>query len=206
MYPETLSSGHRVIWSLPEHLRTDHLVLVFHDAGSTIETGAEHYFGYLPAATTGLAIQAGFATTSGNSWFTTTDHEHANFPEVISAAHRVFDAIDQDEYGTSNYASIQLLGVGQGAALATTLLRVRPEAIDSIVGIGGYVIDNAMLATLDNGGAEIAAETTPALWLTTSESHDPSAEFSRAWLTAHTRFIEAETTSAITPFLTQNVS
>src|SRR5699024_12057220 len=89
---------------------------------------------------------------------------------------------------------------------STTLLRVRPEAINGIVGIGGYVIDNAMLATLDNGGAEIAAETTPALWLTTSESHDPSAEFSRAWLTAHTRFIEAETTSAITPFLTQNVS
>ncbi|WP_022869908.1 esterase [Yaniella halotolerans] len=206
MYPETLSTGHRVMWSLPEALRTEHLVLVFHDAGSTMETVAEHYFGYLPETATGLAIQAGFDATFGNSWFTTTDHEHANFPEVISAAHRVFDTIDEDEYGTTSYTSIQLLGVGQGAALATTLLRVRPEVVNSLVGIDGYVIDNAMLAALDNGGAETSSQAAPVLWLTIEDSNDPSAEFAHDWLTANTRLIEAESTSAITPFLTQNVS
>ena len=206
MYPETLTTGHRVIWSLPEHLRTDHLVLVFHDAGSTVETVEEHYFRYLPEATTGLAIQAGFDATFGNSWFTTYDHQHANFPEVISAAHRVFDAIDEDEYGTSNYASIQLLGVGQGAALATTLLRVRPEAINSLVGLDGYVIDNAMLGAFDDGDAETSTTATPVLWISTENTNDPSAEFAHDWLTAHTRLTEAETNSGITPFLTQNVS
>ncbi|MGO1537311.1 MAG: hypothetical protein ACTHWM_10455 [Yaniella sp.] len=206
MYPETLTTGHRVIWSLPEHLRTDNLVLVFHDAGSTVETVAEHYFAYLPEATTGLAIQAGFDATFGHSWFTTNDYQHPNFPEVISTAHRVFDAIDEDEYGTSNYASIQLLGIGQGAAVATTVLRVRPEAINSVVGLNGYVIENAMLAALDNGSSETTTDIAPVLWITTENVEDESTIYTHDWLTAHTRLTEAETTSAITPFLTQNVS
>lgn len=206
MYPETLTTGHRVIWSLPEHLRTDNLVLVFHDAGSTVETAAEHYFAYLPEATTGLAVQAGFDATFGHSWFSTNDYQHANFPEVISAAHRVFDAIDEDEYGTSNYANIQLLGVGQGAAIATALLRVRPEAINSLVGLNGYVIDNTMLGALDNSSSETSTDDTQILWITTEGAEHPSTEFTHNWLTTHTRWIDAETTSAITPFLTQNVS
>lgn len=204
MYPETLTTGHRVIWSLPEHLRTANLVMILHDADSTVETAAEHYFSQLPEATTGLALQAGFDTTFGHSWFTTTNHQHPSFPEVISTAHRVFDAIDEDEYGTSNYHSLQLLGVGQGAAVATTMLRVRPEAINSVIGIHGYVVDNAILAALDN--AESSAETTPVLWVVAEKVDPPAAAFARDWLTAHTRVIEADNTSAITPFLTQNVS
>lgn len=204
MYPETLDTDHRVIWSRPEHLRTNSLVLVFHDANSTAETAAEQAFDFLPEATTGLAIQAGFDATFGHSWFTTDHYANPNFPEVLSAAHRVFDAIDDDEFGTSRYTSIQLLGLGQGAAIATTLLRVRPEAINSVAGINGYVIDNPMLAALDTTDASL--QNTPVLWVGSEDQHDPSAEFTRDWLTAHTRVIEAENNSAIAPFLTQNVS
>lgn len=205
MYAETLATGHRAIWSLPQHLRTTKLVLIFHDAGSTPETVAEHYFSHLPTGITGLALQAGFNAAFGHNWFTSQDHQNSNFPEVLSAAHRVFDAIDDDEYGTTAYTSIQAIGIGQGAALATTLLRVRPEAFSGVVGLNGYVIDNPMLAALDT--PEHDAQSKRVLWITFGEEPDhPSAEFSKNWLTTHTQFVEAKTTSAITPFLIQNVS
>ena len=204
MYPETLTTGHRGIWSRPEHSRTHQLVLIFHDAGSTPETVAEHYFGHLPEGVTGLALQAGFDATFGHNWFTTQHPEHINFPEIISAAHRVFDAIDDDEYGNTSYTSVQAIGVGQGAALATTMLRVRPEALHSVIGVNGYVINNPMLAALDQPAE--TANPRQVLWITIGEAEHPSAEFTKAWLTTHTRVTEAETTSAITPFLTQNVS
>lgn len=204
MYPETLTTGHRVIWSLPEHLRTTNLVLVFHDANSTVETAAEYAFDYLPEATTGLAIQAGFEASFGHSWFTSTDYNNPNFPEILSAAHRVFDAVDEDEFGTSNYTSIQVFGIGQGAALATTMLRVRPDAINSVIGLDGYVIENSMLSALDN--PESSPLHAPVLWITTAVQDERTAKFTRDWLTTHSSVTEAENTSAITPFLTQNVS
>lgn len=205
MYAETLATGHRAIWSLPEHLRTPNLVLIFHDAGSTPETVAEHYFTHLPPGTTGLALQAGFNAAFGHNWFNSNQHQNPNFPEVLSAAHRVLDAIDDDEYGTTSYTSIQALGIGQGAALATTLLRVRPEALDGVVGLNGYVIDNPMLSTLDAPAEDATSKRV--LWITFGEEPDhPSAEFAKQWLTSHTQLVEAKTTSAITPFLTQNVS
>ena len=199
MYPETLTTGHRGIWSHPENQRTTRLVLVLHDAGSTPETVAEHYFSHLPDGVTGLALQAGFAATFGHNWFTTSDHQHPSFPEVISAAHRVFDALDDDEYGTTSYTNIQVLGVGQGAALATTMLRVRPEALNAVIGINGYVIDNPMLAALDRPAGQQDAPRV--LWISDSAQSDPATSFSRDWLTAHTRLTQAETVSAIPAFL-----
>ena len=201
MYPAMLDTGHRAIWSHPEHLRTTQLMLFFHDAGSTPDTVAEHYFSFLPPGTTGLALQAGFDATFGHSWFTTQDHQHPSFPEVLSAAHRVFDALDDDEYGTTSYSSIQALGVGQGAALATTMMRVRPEAFSAVVGINGYVVDNPMLAALDQPAER--EDATPVLWVNESESDSAATTFSREWLAAHTRFTEAETTSAILAFLAE---
>lgn len=204
MYPETLATGHRAIWSQPQHQRTTNLVLVFHDAGSTPETVAEHYFDHLPENFTGLALQAGFDATFGHNWFTSPEHQNANFPEVMSAAHRIFDAIDDDEYGNTSYTNIQAIGVGQGAAIATTLLRIRPEAISGVIGLNGYIIDNPMLAALD--APENDVEPTRVLWISLGEEPHPAAEFTQTWLTTHTRVTEAKTTSAITPFLTQNVS
>src|SRR5690625_3893821 len=126
MYPETLTTGHRGVWSHPEHLRTNQLVLVLHDAGSTPETVAEYYFPHLPADTTAPALQAGVAASCGPGCFTLLVPPHPMFPESISAAHRVVGALDDDEHGDTTDTGVQALGVGQGAALATTMIRVRP--------------------------------------------------------------------------------
>ena len=199
MYPALLGTGHRAIWSHPEHLRTDQLVLLLHEADSTPETVAEQYFTYLPAHTTGLALQAGFEATSGHSWFTTQDHQHPSFPEVMSAAHRVFDALDDDEYGNTSYSSVQVIGVGQGAAMATTMMRIRPEALTSVVGVNGYVVDNPLLAALDQPtGRDDAVRI---LWFNERQSDSASAQFSRDWLKAHTRLTETANTSDILAFL-----
>ena len=202
MYPETLHTGHHVIWSQSPNQRTTSLVVVLHDAGSQPQRAAETFFNMLPETTTGLAIQGGLTAANGHSWLSTNDYDNPNFPEIIAAAHRIFDAIDQDEFGTHDYTSIQIIGIGQGAAMATTMLRIRPDAITSIVGVDGYVLDNPILAALDT--SKDTKPSTPVLWVTT-EDH-PGAEFSANWLTMHTQVIDAETTSEITPFLRQKVS
>lgn len=202
MYPQTLHTGHHVIWSQSPNQRTTSLVVVLHDAGSQPQRAAETFFSMLPETTTGLAIQGGLTAANGHSWLSTNDYDNPNFPEIIAAAHRIFDAIDQDEFGTHDYTSIQIIGIGQGAAMATTMLRIRPDAITSIVGVDGYVLDNPMLAALDT--SKDTKPSTPVLWVTT-EDH-PGAEFSANWLTMHTQVIDAETTSEITPFLRQKVS
>ena len=204
MYPETLHTGHHVIWSQAPNQRTTSLVLVLHDASSQPQRAAETFFSLLPETTTGLAIQGGLPDANGHSWLSTNDHQTSGFPEIIAAAHRIFDAIDQDEFGTHNYTSVQVIGIGQGAAMATTMLRVRPEAITSVVGVNGYVLDNPMLAALDT--STDADPSTPVLWVTTDDQSHPGAEFSANWLTRHTQVINAETTSEITPFLRQKVS
>src|SRR5699024_3906157 len=199
MYPALLETGHRAIWSHPEHLRTNQLVLFLHDAGSTPETVAEHYFSLLPENTTGLALQAGFDATFGHNWFTSQDHQHESFPEVLSAAHRVFDALDHDGYGTAMHDIVHAVGVGPGAVLATTMLRVRPEPFSPLVGIIDYLIDNPMLAAMDHPAGRDDA--TRVLWISDGTSDSPSSSFSREWLAAHTRLTEADTTSAIAAFL-----
>lgn len=203
MYPEMLATGHHAIWSAPAGQRTTDLVLVLHDAGSTPQAAADQLFAHLPDGTTGLAL-AGHDGT----WFSTPDHVNPNFPEILAAAHRVLDALDDDEFGTTSYTRIQVAGIGQGAALATTLLRVRPEAISGVVGINGYVIDNPMLTALDGPGDSTSnpAEPVRVLWIHDGPTDHPGAEFSRDWLTTHTAVTKAKTPSAITPFLTQNVS
>src|SRR5699024_12243978 len=101
-----------------------------------------------------------------------------------------------------NYISIHIIGICQVPASATPILRIRPDAITSIVGVDGYVLDNPMLAALDT--SKDTKPSTPVLWVTT-EDH-PGAEFSANWLTMHTQVIDAETTSDITPPLRPKVS
>ena len=61
-----------------------------------------------------------------------------------------------------------------------------------------------MLAALDESAD--TNQVKDILWIGTGETDQQSADFSHHWLTTHTRVTEAETTSAITPFLLQNVS
>src|SRR5699024_12128171 len=116
--------------------------------------------------------------------------------------HFIVEALHEEQFGTHDYTSIRIIGVGQGAAMATTMMRIRTDAITRIVGVDGYVLDNPMLAALDT--SKDTKPSTPVLWVTT-EDH-PGAEFSANWLTMHTQVIDAETTSEITPFLRQKVS
>ena len=143
MYPETLATGHRAIWSLPQQQRTTKLVLIFHDAGSTPETVAEHYFCHLPTETTGLALQAGFNAAFGHNWFTSQDHQNPNFPELLSAATESLMLL------TTTNTPLLHQHPGHrhwpGAALATTLLKYAP-VFSGVIGLNGYVIDNPMLA------------------------------------------------------------
>lgn len=170
---ETLSSGHRVVWSRPaaERAGTD-LVLVIHGYGANEVRAAQAYFGMLPVGTTGLAVRGGFEIDAGRApvaagtddrgagpggpepgawgWFLLDYFLTNDFAEVVAAAHRVFDVLDAEEVTRHGFARVALLGHSQGMAMASTAYRLRPEAFHCVVGLSGFVLSNQLLETLDS--------------------------------------------------------
>src|SRR5699024_1618152 len=122
MYPETLHTGHHVIWSQSPNQRTTSLVVVLHDAGSQPQRAAETFFNMLPETTTKLESQGCLTAANGHSWLSTNDYHDPNVAEITAAAHRVVDASDLDDFDNPYYNSIQSSGIGIGAGMATTML------------------------------------------------------------------------------------
>lgn len=170
---QSLSTGHQVVWSRPASQReaTD-LVVVIHGYGSNEVRAAQTYFAMLPESATGVAVRGGFeidATAapvadgydgvgSGPGgpepgawgWFLLDYFLTNDFAEVIAAAHRVFDLLDAPEVTAHRFRSVSVLGHSQGMAMASTVVRLRPEAFAAAVGLSGFVLSNPLLATLDD--------------------------------------------------------
>ena len=136
---ETISSGHSVVWSRPpaERAGTD-LVLVFHGYGSNEVRAARRHFPMLPERCTGLAVRGGFeidetasegpGDPGAHGWFLLDLLLQSDFAQVLAAAHRVFDVLSAEEVVAAGFRTVSVLGFSQGMAMATTVLRLRPEA------------------------------------------------------------------------------
>ena len=158
---ETLSSGNAVAWSRPAGGRsgTD-LVLVLHGYGSNERRAARTFFPMLPERCTGLAVRGGFeidaSATEGegdpgaHGWFLLDLLLQSDFAQVLAAAHRVFDVLGSPEVADAGFRSVSVLGFSQGMAMATTVIRLRPEAFTCGVGLSGFAVDNELLAMLDS--------------------------------------------------------
>lgn len=206
----TLDSGQSVIWSRPEDERagTD-LVLVLHGYGANELRAAQAYFPLLPDGVTGLAVRGGFeidaaATTAAVGpeaevaqletdpgawgWFLLDYFLTHDFAEVIAAAHRVYDVLDSEQVQQQGFRSVSVLGHSQGMAMASTVMRLRPEAFTCVVGLSGFVLSNPLLETLDRPAEGPGPR--PFFWGRDPQDlviHQDAIAYTAGWLDTHTR-------------------
>ncbi|MDY6056027.1 esterase [Micrococcus sp.] len=159
--PSRLSSGGHAVWSRPagQRVGTD-LVLVLHGYGSNEVRAARTFFPMLPERCTGLALRGGFEIDSSaaegpgdpgaHGWFLLDLFLQSDFAQVLAAAHRVYDALSSEDVTEGRFRTVSLLGFSQGMAMATTALRLRPEAFTCAVGLSGFAVDNELLNVLDS--------------------------------------------------------
>lgn len=202
-----------VLWSRPETERADTpLLLMLHGYGSEPERMGR-WFSQLPRGFTCAAPRAPLDISGGHGWFL-VDYFLANdFADVVAAATAILGWLNT-VVARYRFSSVSVLGFSQGMAMATTLMRLRPEMFTAAVGLSGFVLDNALLATMEPLSTRI-----PFYW-----AHDPAdlvinpdaTAFTADWLTANTDLsdalypglghsVSAEEFSDVSAFLTGHV-
>lgn len=132
-----------VVWSKPESERAGTPLLVMLHGYGTDESRMVPLFDYQPSEFTCAAPRAPMTIGDDYGWFL-LDYFLANdFADVITATNSVFSWLDSVK---EQHSSISLLGYSQGMAMASTLLRLRPQDFRAVVGLSGFVLDNDLLA------------------------------------------------------------
>lgn len=132
-----------VVWSKPESERAGTPLLVMLHGYGTDETRMAKLFPGLPPAFTCAALRGPKVIGDDYGWFLLDYFLTHDFADVITATNSVFSWIDTVR---GQHSSVSLLGYSQGMAMASTLLRLRPEAFKAVVGLSGFVLDNELLA------------------------------------------------------------
>ena len=132
-----------VVWSKPEAERAGTPLLVMLHGYGTDETRMAALFPNLPPAFTCAAPRGPKVIGDHYGWFLLDYFLTHDFADVIAATNSVFSWIDSVK---DRHSSVSLLGYSQGMAMASTLLRLRPEGFRAVVGLSGFVLDNELLA------------------------------------------------------------
>lgn len=177
-----------LLWSRPEQERAGTpLLLMLHGYGSD-GTRMGELFKQLPDGFTCVAPRAPLDISGDYGWFLLDYFLSNDFAEVVSAATAVLSWLDT-VMAKYTFSSVSLLGFSQGMAMATTLMRLRPEMFTAGVGLSGFVLHNELLATLEPLTTRI-----PFYW-----AHDPAdlvinpdaTAFTAGWLAANTDLSDA---------------
>lgn len=176
------------LWSKPESERagTD-LLVVLHGYGSNEARMAKH-FPALPERFTCAAPRGPFEMDGEFGWFLLDYFLNNDFADVITATNKVFAWLDT-EVARYGFSSVSLLGHSQGMAMASTMLRLRQQAFAAVVGLSGFVLDNALLAA-----SEPLQTKTPFFWARDVEDlviNPDAVEFSAQWLRENTELQSA---------------
>lgn len=163
------------------------LLVMLHGYGSS-EKRMSALFDAMPNGFTCAAPRAPKDISGDYGWFLLDYFLNNDFADVIAAATGVLAWVDQVKEKYS-FSSVSLMGFSQGMAMATTLLRLRPDAFSAVVGLSGFVIHNELLAA-----SEPLAAQRPFLW-----AHDPAdlvinpdaTEFTAEWLAQNTELSQA---------------
>ncbi|MET3809956.1 dienelactone hydrolase family protein [Arthrobacter sp. UYEF3] len=132
-----------VAWSKPEPERAGTPLLVMLHGYGTDETRMAELFGSLPSEFSCAALRGPKVIGDDYGWFLLDYFLTHDFADVVSATNSVFAWIEAVK---ARHSSVSLLGYSQGMAMASTLLRLRPEAFRAVVGLSGFVLDNELLA------------------------------------------------------------
>lgn len=189
------------------------LLLLLHGYGSD-ENRMAALFDCMPKGFTCAAPRAPMEIAGDRGWFLLDYFLTNDFAEVVSAASSVLGWLDTliKKY---KFSSVSVLGFSQGMAMATTLMRLRPEMFTAGVGLSGFVLENELLAAMEPLAVQI-----PFFW-----ARDPAdlvinpdaTEFTDQWLVVNTELTKAryagighgmgtEELSDVSAFLTGHVS
>jgi len=99
----------------------------------------------------------------GYCWFPISTELDANADDVKKAV------IQLDEWVQSvakDYRSVSLLGFSQGMAMATSLMRIHPEAYTTVIGLSGFIVDTTGAPELESlfDDAQVAKTQPPLFW------------------------------------------
>jgi phospholipase/carboxylesterase len=174
-----------VLFSKPEEERAGTPLLVLFHGYLANEEDLMGLAQYLPQEFTVASVRAPQALGPGYSWFPLMHEPEYSVDRVVSAVQDVSDWLDGIK---EHYSSVSLLGFSMGMAVASTLLRHRPEEFAAVVGLSGFVVPAE-----GNGffhDEELAALKVPFFW--GRDQADPvidaeRIEYTHAWLNGHTK-------------------
>ncbi|ELT42691.1 alpha/beta hydrolase [Arthrobacter nitrophenolicus] len=136
-----------VVWSKPEDQRAGTPLLVMMHGYGTDESRMVRLFDYLPPEFTCAALRAPMPIGDHYGWFLLDYFLVNDFADVISATNAVHGWVNAVR---GQHTSVSLMGYSQGMAMASTLLRLHPQAYASVVGLSGFVLNNELLALTDS--------------------------------------------------------
>jgi phospholipase/carboxylesterase len=171
-----------VEWSKPKDERAGTPLLVMMHGYGTDESRMARLFEYLPADFTCAALRAPKVIGDHYGWFL-LDYFLANdFADVITATNAVHAWISSVK---GQHSSVSLMGYSQGMAMASTLLRLRPQDFRAVVGLSGFVLDNELLAMSES------FDTPPPFFWGRDKGdlviNDAATEHTEEWLNRNTR-------------------
>lgn len=127
-----------VLWSKPEEARAGKPLLVLLHGYGANEQDLLSLADMLPEDFAVASVRAPIVSGPGYTWFPLTASIDYTLDAVKDAAVYAQDWIDSVK---GNHPSVTLLGFSMGMAMATTLLRQRPEDFAAVVGLSGFVVD-----------------------------------------------------------------
>ena len=177
-----------VAWSRLEGDRAGKpLLLMLHGYGSD-ESRMSALFKDMPQGFVCAAPRAPRKISGDWGWFL-LDYFLANdFAEVMGAATKLLGWLDAQML-QHRFSSVSVLGFSQGMAMATMLIRLRPDLFTTGVGLSGFALHNELLATMEPLTTKI-----PFFWAYGDKDlviNAQAKEFTAGWLAANTELQQA---------------
>lgn len=141
-YPE-----HVALWNRSEGERAGTpLIVLFHGYGSN-EADLMGLAGYLPEEFTVVSLRAPQPLAPGAyQWFPLMAAQDFTMDSVEAATEYVLAWLDEVR---EQHTSVTVLGFSMGVAMATSLVRRRPDDFAAVVGLSGFAIDPAAAGQKD---------------------------------------------------------
>lgn len=172
-----------VAWSKPESERAGTPLLVLFHGYLSNEQDLMGLVPGLPEEFTVAAVRAPVALGPGFTWFPLMHEPDFSLDKVTGAVADVCAWLDSVK---EQHSSVSLLGFSMGMAVATSVLRHRPQEIAAVVGLSGFAIPAAGDPFFKDEA--VKAIRPPLFWGRDQADQvitEDKVEFTHAWANAH---------------------